>query len=196
MFGGAIQKGAGMRRVQYLRYRIGGLAVGVMVVMAMSACDGTGRTDPAGGVHSTDGTGSTRQSINVGADERRQEKENMKIRLIIGEKVLDATLADNAAARDFLSLLPISLTLRDYASTEKVSDLPRRLATDGTPAGVDPNVGDITYYAPWGNLAIFYRDFGYAEGLVKLGHLDSGIEVLTSRQGEFEVRIERTQEER
>lgn len=24
----------------------------------------------------------------------------------------------------------------------------------------------ITYYAPWGNLAIFYRDFGYSAGLV------------------------------
>jgi hypothetical protein len=32
-------------------------------------------------------------------------------------------------------------------------------------------VGDITYYAPWGNLAIFYRDFGYSPGLVRLGHI-------------------------
>lgn len=39
-------------------------------------------------------------------------------------------------------------------------------------------VGDITYYAPWGNLAIFYRDFGYASRLVVLGKLDSGIEAL------------------
>ncbi|MEH7502625.1 cyclophilin-like fold protein [Neobacillus drentensis] len=23
----------------------------------------------------------------------------------------------------------------------------------------DPSVGDFTYYSPWGNLAIFYRDF-------------------------------------
>ena len=39
-------------------------------------------------------------------------------------------------------------------------------------------MGDITYYAPWGNLAIFYKDFGYAKGLVKLGSFDSGIEAL------------------
>jgi hypothetical protein len=50
-------------------------------------------------------------------------------------------------------------------------------------------VGDIAYYAPWGNLAIFYRDFGYSSGLVKLGRLDSGVEVLSGR-GAVRVTIE------
>lgn len=39
----------------------------------------------------------------------------MKIRLTINGKPTLATLDDNAAARDFLSLLPLSLTLKDYA---------------------------------------------------------------------------------
>jgi hypothetical protein len=34
--------------------------------------------------------------------------------------------------------------------------------------------GDITYYAPWGNLALFYRDFPYSNGLIRLGTLDTG----------------------
>jgi hypothetical protein len=37
------------------------------------------------------------------------------------------------------------------------------------PAGSEASVGDITYYAPWENLAIFYNDFGYASRLVILG---------------------------
>ncbi len=115
----------------------------------------------------------------------------MKIRLIVSDTTLTATLTDGAAARDFVSLLPIELTLRDYARTEKISDLPRRLSTQGEPAGMDPDVGDVTYYAPWGNLAIFYRDFGYADGLVKLGRIDSGIERLAGQGGEFAVRFER-----
>ena len=40
----------------------------------------------------------------------------------------------------------------------------------------DPSVGDITYYPPWGNVAFFYRDFGYSRGLVKLGRLDSRLD--------------------
>lgn len=114
----------------------------------------------------------------------------MKIRLITEGASLTATLEDNAAARDFVGLLPLSLTLRDYAGTEKVSDLPKHLSTSGTPPGVDPDAGDLTYYAPWGNLAIFYRDFGYANGLVKLGRIDSGIENLAGKRGDFVVRFE------
>jgi len=114
----------------------------------------------------------------------------MKIQIMIDGKPITATLQDNATSRDFLSLLPLTLTLKDHASTEKVSDLPRRLSTAGAPAGADPDVADIAYYAPWGNLAIYYKDFGYSEGLVRLGRIDSGIEALR-RPGTIEVTIDR-----
>ena len=63
----------------------------------------------------------------------------MKIRLTIGGKTVTAALADNATARDFLSLLPMTLALEDYAATERISYLPRKLATAGAPAGSDPS---------------------------------------------------------
>jgi hypothetical protein len=106
----------------------------------------------------------------------KEQADSMKISLRVGDRVLTATLIDSATTRDFISLLPLTLTLKDYAGTEKISDLPKRLSTQGAASGSDPSVGDITYYAPWGNLAIFYRDFGYSSGLVILGKIDSGIE--------------------
>jgi hypothetical protein len=114
---------------------------------------------------------------------------SMKTRIKVGDKVLTATLIDSATTRDFISLLPLTLTLKDYAGTEKVSDLPKRLSTENAPSGSDPSVGDITYYAPWGNLAIFYGDFGYSSGLVILGKIDSGIEALNV-PGSVRVTIE------
>ncbi len=102
----------------------------------------------------------------------------MKIRIKLESKTFTATLEDNATTRDFVALLPLTLTLRDYNRTEKISDLPKKLSTRGAPAGSDPDVGDIAYYAPWGNMAIFYRDFGYSAGLLKLGKLDSDGEAL------------------
>ena len=113
----------------------------------------------------------------------------MKIRLTFEGEAVEATLLDNATARDLLSLLPMTLTLEDYNSTEKIGYPPRKLSTAAAPAGVDPSVGDIAYYAPWGNLAIFYKDFGYSRGLIGLGRIDSGIEAL-SVPGSLNVTIE------
>jgi len=113
----------------------------------------------------------------------------MRIRMNIEGTALTATLNDNATTRDFASLLPLTLTLTDYEATEKISDLPKPLSTKGSPPGSDPSVGDISYYAPWGNLAVFYRESRYASGLVKLGTITSGIEAL-ERPGPLKVNIQ------
>lgn len=104
--------------------------------------------------------------------------EPMKIRIIAADQTFTAVLEDSEAARDFAALLPIELTLSDYNRTEKIVDLPRPLSTAGAPEGVAPVAGDIAYYAPWGNLAIFYRDFSYSRGLVRLGRLEGRAEAL------------------
>jgi hypothetical protein len=64
------------------------------------------------------------------------EKTNtVKIRVKVENKTLAATLHDNATSKDFVSLLPLRLTLKNYAATEKISDLTKRLSTAGAPAG-------------------------------------------------------------
>lgn len=117
------------------------------------------------------------------------EASTVKINIRAADRVIPATLNDSKAAQDFASLLPLSLTLEDHASTEKISDLPRRLSTDGAPPGYDPSVGDIAYYAPWGNLAIYYRDFEYSTGLVSLGTFASGADMFASG-GSMQVTFE------
>ena len=112
-----------------------------------------------------------------------------KIKITIGTQELTATLEDNKTTRDFIALLPLDLSLEDYAGTEKVSNLPKRLSTQGAPSGSDAIAGDITYYAPWGNLAIFYKDFRYAEGLITLGHINESLEPLTA-SASFQVKID------
>ncbi|HXG68299.1 MAG TPA: cyclophilin-like fold protein [Blastocatellia bacterium] len=143
------------------------LALALMMCLNQIACgagkDTVGSTPPA----------QTNEVAN-------KQAKDMKIRIKIGGKVVTAILNDNQTARDFVSLLPQTLTLEDYAGTEKISDLPKRLSTKGAPSGSDPAVGDIAYYAPWGNLAIFYRDFGYSSGLVILGKIDGGMEAFNA----------------
>jgi hypothetical protein len=115
--------------------------------------------------------------------------ESRTIKITAGDSVLTATMYNNAAANDFLSLLPLFLTLTDYAGIEKVSDLPRKLSTKDAPVGYKPSVGELTYYAPWGNLAVFCQDFGYARGLVPLARINTDIKPLKVA-GPVQVKIE------
>lgn len=114
-----------------------------------------------------------------------------KIKLTFGENEAIVTLEDNATTHDFLSMLPVTLTFQDYAGSEKISYLPRSLSTDGAPSTYDPDVGDLILYAPWGNLAIFYRDTGRSSGPIPMGYVKSGLEQLAAMNGNFEVTITR-----
>src|SRR5699024_8940455 len=74
---------------------------------------------------------------------------------------------NRADSRDFLSMLPLTLTLKEFNGREKIGDLPRKLEYSGSP-GSDPEDSGLIYFAPWGNLARFYRDFRYSRGLIRL----------------------------
>jgi len=118
-----------------------------------------------------------------------QTRPIMKIRIAFNARAVTATLAESPAAREFFAQLPLTLSLKDYAATEKIAYLPRKLrAIEGGNAGLTPEPGDIAYYAPWGNLAIFYKGADHAQGLVKLGHVHEGAEWLATAS-ELQVTI-------
>lgn len=108
-------------------------------------------------------------------------RETMNIRMTMAGQIITASLEESDSARDFFAMLPLTLPLEDYAETEKIAYLPRKLTTQTAPEGIDPQVGDIAYYAPWGNLAIYYKDFGYSSGLIRLGRITSGLDALTAQ---------------
>lgn len=98
----------------------------------------------------------------------------MDIRIAGAGDELRGSLDDTATARDFAALLPLTLTLDDFGGTEKIADLPRRLDTTGAPPAHTGRPGDITYFAPWGNLALFHGTGPAASGLIRLGSLAPG----------------------
>ena len=93
------------------------------------------------------------------------------VTLSINGSTLSATLEDSPAGHEFFAMLPLSLPLQDFNGTEKISDLPQRLSGRDAPEGCTPTAGDLAWYAPWGNLAVFYRDFSWSRGLVPLGRI-------------------------
>lgn len=117
------------------------------------------------------------------------ESSGTQLRLAFAGGEAVVTLEDNATARDFLTMLPATLTFSDYAATEKISYLTRALSTAGAPERFDPQAGDVALYAPWGNLAIFYGDAGSAAGLIPMGRVTDGLERLSAMEGDFEAAV-------
>lgn len=102
-------------------------------------------------------------------------------------EIATATLIDNQPAKDFYNSLPLTLTLSDFADTEKQArGLPNTLNTKESPKGYQPKSGDLAHYKPWNNFIIFYNDDNFANGLVLLGHLDNNI-VIFSQKGDITV---------
>lgn len=122
----------------------------------------------------------------------QQEADSLKIQITAGGRVITATLQDNPTSRDFLSRLPLEVTLTDYAGAEKIFYPSPSLTTDGSPRGNASSRGDIDVYVPWGNIAIFYKSgVGFSNSMIHLGRIDGrGIEALDVK-GNIAVRIEK-----
>ena len=94
----------------------------------------------------------------------------MKIRISFNDSDLTATLEDNPTARDFASLLPLQgLKIENYGNNEKISYLPRKLTEEGSGPFGNERPGDLGYFAPWGNLAMYHGDYRWSRGLIRLG---------------------------
>ncbi|MFI1507986.1 cyclophilin-like fold protein [Streptomyces sp. NPDC020597] len=117
---------------------------------------------------------------------------HMRIRLTVGETVLNAPLDDNATARDFASLLPLTLQMNDLFKREKYAHLPRFLAAGGKPR-YSYEIGNTAYWPPGPDITIFHDHDGQsipAPGIVILGEIDSGADALKNYDGAVDVTIE------
>ena len=117
-------------------------------------------------------------------------KLGIPIKITVGDTVVTARLADNATAHDLAAELPLTLTFKDFNQVEKIAKLPRSLSMDGVPAGDDPDIGDIGYYAPSGDLVFYYGDVGYWNGIVRIGRFDTSMELIEHEEDNFQVTIE------
>lgn len=132
------------------------------------------------------------ESLGASREEPENPSASMKVNITVGSRTITATMEDNAAGRDFLSRLPLEVTLNDYNSiTEKIFYPSPALTTAGVTRGCAPTPGDITIYVPWGNVAIFCKSWSASNDLIKIGRIDGdGIEAL-SVAGDVAVKFER-----
>jgi hypothetical protein len=124
-------------------------------------------------------------------DESTSSATTTPVRITIGDKVLTGRLFDNATANDLFAQPPLTLTFRDLNGVEKTAPLPRKLSVDGMPEGDDPNVGDLGYWAPDGDLVFYYGDVGYWTGIMRIGKFDGDMGAIAQQSGDFTATVER-----
>lgn len=112
-----------------------------------------------------------------------------KIKIIFQGGEATVTLYDNNLAREFFKRLPLEVEFEDFSHTEKIFYLSEKLETTGG-ENADELKGDFCYYAPWGNIAVFYNGYGHGRSLYVLGMLETGKNRLTAMRNNFKARIE------
>jgi hypothetical protein len=119
----------------------------------------------------------------------------MKIRLMVGDETLTATLIDNDTTRDFVSSLPLTMTMNDLFGREKYGRLPRALS-DTSEHVFTYEIGLLIYWSPGPDLAVYYRQDGEkipSPGIVVIGKIDSNVEALNVA-GSVKVTMELAEE--
>ena len=90
-------------------------------------------------------------------------------------------LNDSSAASDLYEQLPLSVEIEDFSDNEKIF-YPEELDISDTPlAGTE--IGTLAYYAPWGDVVMFYGEYSEKPSLYELGHVVSGGEVIPELTG-------------
>lgn len=118
----------------------------------------------------------------------------MQIRVSANGKTIIFELNDSQAAKDLHAQLPLSIEVEDYGSIEKIFYPPKKLGTADTPLVRSARPGTLAYYAPWGDVVMFYGSFGSAAGLYELGQAIQGKKDIRSLNGTIRLEAPRSPE--
>lgn len=113
----------------------------------------------------------------------------MKIQVSDAQNIIVYELNDSKAAKGLWAQLPLTLEVENFSTNEKVFYPPNQLSIDAPLA--DAQKGTLCYYAPWGDVVMFYDNFGKGSSLYELGKAISGKSEIEKLSGLINVtRIE------
>ncbi len=95
-------------------------------------------------------------------------------------------LNDSLAAKSLYDQLPLTIEVQNYSSDEKIFYPPEALDTSDTPLA-NAVAGTLAYFEPWGDVVMYYDDFGSYSGLYELGSAVSGEENISSLNGSVTI---------
>lgn len=112
--------------------------------------------------------------------------ETNQISVTCGDTQVVYELNDSPAAQGLLSQLPLTVEVEDFSTNEKVFYPPQELDASDTPLA-EGGAGTLAYYAPWGDVVLFYDSFSANSSLFELGEAVSGVENIGQMSGTITV---------
>ena len=103
-----------------------------------------------------------------------------------GSNTVLYALNESTAADSLYSQLPLTLEVEDYSTNEKIFYPPVPLDTSDTPLAQE-GAGTLAYYAPWGDIVLFYDDYSENPSLFALGQAISGADLISQMSGTITI---------
>lgn len=123
-------------------------------------------SDNNGSDNNGNNNGNNNNENNEGENEMSK---NITVR--VGGRSFAATLEDNATARAFAALLPMTVTMNEMNGNEKYHYLSENLPTDSYRPGTIRN-GDLMLYGS-SCVVLFYETFSSSYSYTRIGRLDN-----------------------
>ncbi len=174
------------------------LLLGLMA-FALSAC-GTGSQEPAASASDSSAAemGASSQPVAStepsSADEMSYassegEEPGSTVRRIsvrFGDNIVIYELNDGTAAASLYEQLPLTCEVENFSTNEKIFYPPQELDTSDSPLA-QSGAGTLAYYAPWGDVVMFYGEYSVNSSLYELGQAVSGGELVSQMSGTITV---------
>lgn len=161
------------------------------VIMSISGCGDTPDTNDTASQKEAasrekaalrEETGAQKEEEKDAEETEGPEAAGRQISVQFGENTVIYELNDGTAADAFYDQLPLAIEVEDYSTNEKIFYPPEELDTTDSPLA-QGGAGTLAYYAPWGDVVMFYDDYSENGSLFELGQIVSGGELVRQMSG-------------
>ena len=125
-------------------------------------------------------------SLETEGEQEGKQALSRRILVQFGENTVVYELNDSTAADSLYEQLPLTIEVEDYSTNEKIFYPPEELDTSNSPMA-QGGAGTLAYYAPWGDVVMFYGDYGENSSLFELGQAVLGGELVSEMSGTITI---------
>ncbi len=117
-----------------------------------------------------------------------EEKTKMQISIKNDQYEIIYQLNGSLAAKELVAQLPLTVPIEPFSNNEMIFYPPRKLNVADAPFS-DGQIGSLSYYAPWGDVVLFYAPCPPNNRLYEIGEILSGTENIHKLTGTVTISV-------